>query len=148
MALIKCKECGREVSNKAEKCPNCGVKIKSGGCGCLSFVLVGILSVIIFVFIIGNLGIGNNSNVIEDTRTYDTDWRMPYTSELGEIGRIMVKNNIKVCGEYHVKEVESGEYVIACTPDGEKWYYYVVYKYTGKIYKANSTMEMKLEPPY
>lgn len=24
MALIKCKECGKEVSTKAKSCPNCG----------------------------------------------------------------------------------------------------------------------------
>ena len=28
MALIKCPECWKDVSNKAEKCPNCGVHIK------------------------------------------------------------------------------------------------------------------------
>lgn len=27
MALIKCKECGKEVSRKARTCPNCGVEI-------------------------------------------------------------------------------------------------------------------------
>lgn len=27
MALIKCKECGKEVSSKAKTCPNCGVEI-------------------------------------------------------------------------------------------------------------------------
>lgn len=28
MALIKCKECGKEISDTATKCPNCGYKIK------------------------------------------------------------------------------------------------------------------------
>lgn len=28
MALIKCPECWKDVSNKAEKCPNCGTEIK------------------------------------------------------------------------------------------------------------------------
>ena len=28
MALIKCKECGREISENANKCPNCGEPIK------------------------------------------------------------------------------------------------------------------------
>lgn len=27
MALIKCKECGADVSSKAQTCPNCGVKV-------------------------------------------------------------------------------------------------------------------------
>lgn len=28
MALIKCSECGKEVSDKANSCPNCGAPIK------------------------------------------------------------------------------------------------------------------------
>ncbi len=28
MALIKCHECGKEVSTEAAKCPNCGAKVK------------------------------------------------------------------------------------------------------------------------
>ena len=27
MAIIKCPECGKEVSNKARSCPNCGAPI-------------------------------------------------------------------------------------------------------------------------
>ena len=34
MALIKCKECGKDVSSEAKQCPNCGAPIKkSRGCG-------------------------------------------------------------------------------------------------------------------
>ena len=29
MALIKCPECGREISNKAASCPHCGMPIDS-----------------------------------------------------------------------------------------------------------------------
>lgn len=49
MALIKCKECGKEVSEKAEKCPHCGVVVcqpkKKTGC------LTQIFAVIVFGFI-------------------------------------------------------------------------------------------------
>lgn len=31
MALIKCNECGKEISTKAEMCPNCGVRVKKKG---------------------------------------------------------------------------------------------------------------------
>ena len=33
MAMINCKECGQEVSNKAAACPNCGAPIKKKGIG-------------------------------------------------------------------------------------------------------------------
>ena len=29
MALVKCKECNKEISDKAEKCPNCGCPIST-----------------------------------------------------------------------------------------------------------------------
>ncbi|MBI3096371.1 MAG: zinc ribbon domain-containing protein [Rhodocyclales bacterium] len=33
MSLIKCKECGKEISNKADVCPHCGAKpYKASGC--------------------------------------------------------------------------------------------------------------------
>ena len=54
MALIKCKECGKEVSKKAETCPNCGAPLKKKttqyGCGTLillgivTFILIGVFS--------------------------------------------------------------------------------------------------------
>lgn len=28
MALVKCKECGKDVSDKAKTCPNCGADIR------------------------------------------------------------------------------------------------------------------------
>ena len=40
MALIKCKECGNEISSKAETCPMCGLRLKASpkanaGSGCI-----------------------------------------------------------------------------------------------------------------
>jgi hypothetical protein len=46
MALIKCKECGNEVSTKAEACPKCGAKLKQKA-GCGTILGVAILAVII-----------------------------------------------------------------------------------------------------
>lgn len=50
MALVKCKECGHEVSKKAETCPNCGapVKKKPTQYGCGTLILLGF---IVFIFI-------------------------------------------------------------------------------------------------
>jgi len=51
MALIKCKECGSEVSSKAETCPKCGARItaKPMGCGTLIGVLfLGVIIVSVF----------------------------------------------------------------------------------------------------
>ena len=46
MALIKCPECGKEISDNASKCPNCGnpmyVKKKHSPLGIVSVVICGI----------------------------------------------------------------------------------------------------------
>jgi len=52
-ALVQCKDCGKEVSKKANACPNCGAPVKnslsvSSGCGCAILFFIGI---IIFVAI-------------------------------------------------------------------------------------------------
>lgn len=47
MSLVKCKECGSQVSDKAKSCPSCGVKIKrlslfaKIGIGLLAFYILG-----------------------------------------------------------------------------------------------------------
>ena len=32
MALIKCVECGKEVSSSAKVCPHCGIKLNLSSC--------------------------------------------------------------------------------------------------------------------
>ena len=46
MALIKCKECGKEISTQAEECPHCGAFNKDNPVNVLQGVLsVGLLLV-------------------------------------------------------------------------------------------------------
>jgi len=53
MALVKCKECGREVSDTAEACPNCGAKPKRPA-GVLKYA--GIAAVLLIAwYVIGSL---------------------------------------------------------------------------------------------
>ena len=41
MALIPCKECDREISDKAKVCPQCGVPLRlEVGCGAILLALV------------------------------------------------------------------------------------------------------------
>ncbi len=34
MTLVKCKDCGAQVSDSATKCPQCGQDLRQGGAGC------------------------------------------------------------------------------------------------------------------
>jgi rubrerythrin len=47
MALVKCRECGREISSQADKCPHCGApaKKKTSGCALLVAILAGVVIV-------------------------------------------------------------------------------------------------------
>jgi len=47
MALIKCKECGTEVSSKAEACPKCGARVAAKPMGCGTLIGVVILGAVI-----------------------------------------------------------------------------------------------------
>lgn len=47
MALIKCKECGAEVSSKAETCPKCGAKVADKPMGCGSVIGIFFLGLVV-----------------------------------------------------------------------------------------------------
>lgn len=47
MALIKCKECGTEVSSKAETCPKCGARVAAKPMGCWTLIGVVFLGIVI-----------------------------------------------------------------------------------------------------
>lgn len=77
MSLKKCKECGNEVSTKAESCPKCGAVFskKIGGCsGCL---LTGI--VIIFILIV--IGSFTDDDTSETTSVADSQPKVEITRE-------------------------------------------------------------------
>ncbi len=68
MALIKCRECGKEISSEAKACPNCGcpvnmilqedkaVKEKNGKAGCCSGCLIGVLIFVILMAVCSVMG--------------------------------------------------------------------------------------------
>lgn len=72
MALINCKECGKEISDKANKCPHCGfditkekhTKATSKGCGYMFF---GIAAVIFISVVVGSFSESDNSNIDQIT---------------------------------------------------------------------------------
>lgn len=74
MALINCRECGKEYSDQADKCPNCGCPTKPGqnfvqaeitthkGVWSAGRLAIGIISILIFIFVTFQscaVGIGN-----------------------------------------------------------------------------------------
>jgi len=73
MALINCKECGHEVSSSANKCPNCGIKLKSGiGFFGWTFIVIGIF---VFIAILGSIAPRDNNksqNNISSTAQKET----------------------------------------------------------------------------
>ena len=54
MALIKCNECGKEISDEARKCPNCGAKTETAKLRNKKIRLYSIISISI-ILIIGGL---------------------------------------------------------------------------------------------
>lgn len=44
--IIKCKECGNKISNKSDKCINCGYKPKNVGCSFYIFLFIGFFVIV------------------------------------------------------------------------------------------------------
>ena len=62
MALLKCKECGKEISDTAKTCPHCGAKLSKGvGCLGIALTIIGILFCLsLLLIVIGQINQNNN----------------------------------------------------------------------------------------
>jgi len=69
MALIKCKECGTEVSSKAETCPKCGARVAAKPMGCGTLIGVVFLGAIIVSAFSSIFSSGTRSNTSSPTTT-------------------------------------------------------------------------------
>jgi hypothetical protein len=74
MALVTCKECGGELSTKAEKCPKCGAVRKNHGCLMAVTIFFG------FIFLVAVLS---------------PRPKTPVSSELANKGPVVLKDSLK-----------------------------------------------------
>jgi hypothetical protein len=76
MAMTKCKECGGELSTKAEACPKCGAKVRRtsiAAWGCL-----GLLAFLAVSAVIGGMfGVGSTSSSIVTQQSSGTSGNYP-----------------------------------------------------------------------
>lgn len=63
MALIKCEECGNEISEEAKTCPKCGRRVKKIISKCKMIAIL-ILLVLIVSILMGAITIAKNNNEI------------------------------------------------------------------------------------
>jgi len=63
MAIIKCKECNKEISSRAKQCPNCGFSQPKSG---LFKIIVFIIVALVLFVIIGEILVANQSPEIRD----------------------------------------------------------------------------------
>lgn len=67
MALIKCSECGKEISDKAKICPNCGVDFKKNTMT-LKIIGISIITMILTIFIVWFFFIANPKDIVNYAR--------------------------------------------------------------------------------
>lgn len=65
MALIKCHECGTDVSTDAKTCPKCGAKVKKSSSGAGTMLIIGLVAAIFLAAMTG----GTGSNTSSDPET-------------------------------------------------------------------------------
>ena len=63
MALIKCHECGTEVSTEAKTCPKCGAKVKKPSSGAGTMLIIGLVAAIFLAAMTSGTGSNTSSDV-------------------------------------------------------------------------------------
>lgn len=108
----------------------------------MRFLLL-IFPLTILVFFIASCG-GNSKKPLQ--AQYHEQWDEPNGWHLTNIGKVLIKKGVKTCGEYYVRQSkdQEGEWLIACTPDGQSWNYFQVW--VG-IDEAQQVIDESIVPP-
>lgn len=132
MSLIKCSECGKEISNKATTCPNCGCPVqqaitsepvvqspppKKKGHGCL-------VSVVILFLVFAGLGVAVSQGVKdmeENPEKYDNSITAKYIDISSEDGK-NIDNILKECGIETLSAFEHDKLLDNAHSEGETGY--------------------------
>lgn len=85
MSLVKCKECGNQVSDNAKTCPNCGAKVKR--LGLIAKIFIGLFAFYLIGHFLGGTGSSNppvnSENSVSASAGTTTTWR--YTTPKDEM---------------------------------------------------------------
>ncbi|RPD42743.1 hypothetical protein [Chitinophaga barathri] len=106
-----------------------------------------VMALVVIVLVWGYLssdGCEDTGNVPTDDK-YVKNWSSSSEAPIG-VARAFVKNNNRDCGEFYIRESKesSGEYLVACSRDGETWNYYIVW---ASIEKVMGPFSDNITPP-
>lgn len=171
MSLIKCNECGKEISDKAKKCPNCGYSIKKESksyckecgnklakneekcnkCGCpikkkitiKQIMIISLIVIVCVVFVIIGNKLLNNNKLVCSFQTTNNVGILDYkiTYTFSKDGSI---KNLK--GYQYTKPTDSevAEYLWKITNNQQEQYNY----YDGMSYKATYSEDKEITLDY
>lgn len=151
MGLIKCTECGKEISDKATTCPNCGCPVNSTagatpppmqqampnmqtqapvkrkkGHGCLITILV-FIGIIVFFAIIGSVvskngtSDANSNDAQQQVEATETSEASGTSIVFGEEGEIAKEVMLKVNEVTETDSISAANGMMSYTPDSGKY---------------------------
>ncbi len=103
MEKIKCKECGKELSSKAEICPNCGVRIKKKGFISKAFrffeiigvlIVISLICVVVYVLIRNGLRNARKNSYVGTWELISNQENVTYTKSINYNGEPYTKDYI------------------------------------------------------
>ncbi len=95
MAMIKCPECGKDVSDKAKSCPNCGCPIES-------LMPSGVVKI---KFSALNLASGLNGN---QKVSLSSNYKILWEGNAGEVAELFFEGPTNVTIKYHLNLMHFG----------------------------------------
>jgi len=118
MALVKCKECGNQISSSAKSCPKCGAKVKSSGCfGKLFkiaiYIVIGFLALSLIVYIIDppdKSKVTQEDNSKKEDAINEEPEKIKWTGYyIGQERCSMGRNKNEWSNQYQITITESGD---------------------------------------
>ena len=121
MALIKCEECGKEISSQADACPHCGYKKEKTGClGMIGYLIIGLF----FVGIISKCSLKSDSEKVTSSTSSKVPTEAPEKAATNFF-KLNASSKVLTCGKVVsaviIKDTNKAQDSLVTCSNGEKY---------------------------
>lgn len=90
----------------------------------IKYIIISIFSILVLLFIYGEIFLPKTIMIAGEEVSMENPWRKPTKNENRTFEQLITSFNFAECENLYVKDVENGNYILACLKNDKKWDFY------------------------
>ncbi|MCG9793269.1 hypothetical protein [Flavobacterium algicola] len=113
----------------------------------IKYLIISILSILVVFFIIVELFAPKTIMIACENVSIEKPWKKPTEVETKTFKNLITSFNIADCENFYVKDVENGNYILACSKEDKKWDFYWATPKRNDLMGLSDEIKAEITPP-